>query len=135
MIGGNGFILRACPVNDHDLRQSPGPIEEQRFVALAIGETKFAIFEQHRRPFVLDQEVQLASPWRFDIGITCLFAFPPTRKTGKEGLYTGISRMSMEFLGGVPTHEMLGFQPDALMSYCSPEGGKRLAIEPTTFPR
>jgi hypothetical protein len=26
-IGGNGFVLRARPVNDYGLRQSPGPVE------------------------------------------------------------------------------------------------------------
>ena len=39
VIGGNGFVLRAGPMKDNSLRQTPWPVEDQWFVALAIGET------------------------------------------------------------------------------------------------
>ncbi|HEY6284727.1 MAG TPA: hypothetical protein VIX20_03630, partial [Ktedonobacteraceae bacterium] len=135
VIGGNGFVLGACPVKDHRLGQTPGPVEDQRFVTLAIGKTKVAIFELHRRPFVLDPEVPLAPPGRLGIGIACLCALPPTGKAGKERLDTGICGVSVQLLRGEEPHQMFWLQPDTLAPYGAPEKDQRSGIELAALPR
>src|SRR5579864_1273709 len=56
LIGGNGFVLGARPVDHHRLRQFPRPIQDERSVAFAIGQAQLSILEQHGRTFVLDFE-------------------------------------------------------------------------------
>jgi hypothetical protein len=41
----------------------------------------------------------------------------------------------MEFVGGVPAHEVLGIQPDAFASDGTPKGNERLRIESPAFLR
>lgn len=120
LVGGDGFILRASPVNDDGLRESPGPIQDKRLVALPVGQAKHTIVEAHGTPLVLDPKEPLSLMGRS--GIRLGFApLPPTRKTGKERLDTGIGSMRMEPGAGVETHEVFWFEPDARMPDRAPE--------------
>src|SRR5713101_8086046 len=133
LVGGNYLILRARPVDHHRHRQLPGPIEDQWFVATTIGKLQQARFPHHRRAFVLDPEVPLALSGRLGIRLACLLALSPTLETGKERLHAGIAGMGMELICGIPSHQVLWFQPDALVPHGSLERDKRLAIEPATL--
>src|SRR6266705_894743 len=64
LIGGYRFVLGSCPMDDHDLWQVPAPIQDERHVATAIGQSKLAIRQAHSRTFVLAAKVPLATPWR-----------------------------------------------------------------------
>src|SRR5690242_15651802 len=57
----------------------------------------------------------------------------PTRESGKEGLHTGVGGVSVELGRGVPTHEVLGLEPDAFSSHRSPKGEDGLAVEPAAL--
>ena len=50
-----------------------------------------------------------------------LAALSPAVETGKERLHAGVRRMSMKFVGGMPAHEVLGFEPDTLVPDRAPE--------------
>src|SRR6266566_1375743 len=41
LIGGYGFVLRPCPMDDHGLRQVPCPIQDERCVGCASGSSAF----------------------------------------------------------------------------------------------
>ncbi len=60
MVGSDGFVLCACPVDDDRLGQVPGPVQEERLVAFAIREAQESIVQAHRRAFVFDTKVPLA---------------------------------------------------------------------------
>jgi hypothetical protein len=57
------------------------------------------------------------------------FTLPPTLEGSKEGLYAGISGVSMEFGRRVPTHEMLRLQPEAFVPDGTPKGGDGLTVQ------
>ncbi len=135
LVGGYCLILlRARPVDNHRLRQFPGPIEDQWFVATAIGKPKHARFPHHRRAFVLDTEVPLTPPWWMCRWISSP-PLSPTLERSKEGLYTRIGSMGMQLLGGEEPHEMLGLKPETFVPHCPPEEDERLAIEYAAFMR
>ena len=134
LVGRNRLVLRSRPADDHRVRKIPWPGQHQRRVALAVGEPKRPLYQLHRGAFVFDAEVPLALMRRFGIRIV-LATLPPTRKCSKEGLYAGIGCMGMEVVGGVPAHEVLGFQPDAFASDGTPKGNERLRIESPAFVR
>src|SRR2546425_3517205 len=82
LVGRNGFVLGARPVDDDRLREFPWPIQDERFIATPIRESQFPICEFHGTPLVLDFEVPLASPGWMCIGIAQLFALPPGFERG-----------------------------------------------------
>ncbi len=133
LVGGNRFILRACPVDHHSSRKFPRPIEEERFIAFPVRQAQFPIGEFHGRAFVLDFEVPLALTRWVSIRIACLFAFPPRFEGGEKGLHTGIGGMGMQFLRGEEAHEVFGLEPEFLMPDGAPEEDERLRIQLSAF--
>ena len=133
LIGGYRFVLCSRPMDDHGLWQVPSPIQDERHVATAIGQSELAIRQAHSRTFVLDAKVPLAPPWRVCIGITRFLPLPPTFETGKERLYTGIGCMRMQLVRGEQPLQVLLFEPDALMPHRTPKEHQRLAVEQPTF--
>ncbi len=68
------------------------------------------------------------------LGIWVVLApFPPALHRGEEGLYAGVGGVGVQFLGGVPAHQMLGFQPDAFAPHRSPKGDEGLGVELPTL--
>src|SRR2546426_1736573 len=76
LVGRNGFILTACPMDNYRLGEFPRPIEYERDIALPIGQSEHAVLEQHGRAFVLDAEIPFALPGWFGSRV-CLASFPP----------------------------------------------------------
>src|SRR5260370_27832987 len=73
-------------------------------------------------------KVPLAPPWWVCGGIG-LAPFPPTRQRGKEGLHTRIAGMGVQLLAGEEPHQVLGFQPDALVADRAPEEDQGLGVQ------
>jgi hypothetical protein len=132
LVGRDGLILRSRPVDNDCVRERPGPGEHKRDIALPIGEAQLPLFERHRAPLVLNAEV----PFAFvrGAGVVILLApHSPTLQTCKEGLHAGIGGVGMQFVGGVPAHEVRRPQPDALVFDSTPERDERLGIKPPAF--
>ena len=62
-VGSNRFVLCARPVDDHRLRQLPGPIEDERGISLAVGKLEHSIFQTHGTALVFYAEVPFALAW------------------------------------------------------------------------
>ena len=69
LIGSDGFILLPCPVNDHGLRERPGPLKQERIIATTIGQAQGAFGKFHGRAFILDTEVPFTPTWRMRVRI------------------------------------------------------------------
>jgi len=134
-IRGNRLILCSCPMDDHCLRECPGPGQHKRGVALPVGEPEHPIFQLHRGAFVLDAEVALALMGRFHVRVARLFALPPALETGKEGLHAGVGGVSVQVRRGMPAHQVAGAEPDAFMPDGTPEGDNDLTVQPAAFLR
>src|SRR6266487_215973 len=120
LIGGYRFVLGSHPMDDHGLWQIPSPIQDERHVATAIGQSELAIRQAHSRTFVLDAKVP-ASLVRWPGGWISFTALPPTFETGKERLYTSIGCMRMQLVRGEQPLQVLLFEPDALMPHSTPK--------------
>ena len=92
-------------------------------MALAIGESQYAVREVHGGVLVLDAEVALVLMRRFHDGIACPSALPPRLETGKKCLDAGIRGVGMQLVGAMPAHEVLRLQPYPFMPDGAPEGG------------
>ena len=133
LVGGDGLVLRARPVDDHCLGQVPGPGEEQRGIAFAIGEAKLPVVEEHRGLLVFNAKEALALVRRFRVGVACLFAFPPTFEGGGECLNTGVGSMSVQCMGGEQPFQVLLFEKETLVPDGAPEEHQRVAVEFTAL--
>ncbi len=131
-VSSDGLILLACPVDHHRLRSPPGPIQDKRGVATAIGEDELPLVLSNRGAFVLNAKVPATTPGRFR-GAIALAPRPPAVQSSKEGLHARIGCMGMELPGGVPAHHLRRFEPDPLVPDGPPEGNQAGGIEPPTF--
>src|SRR5438105_485535 len=119
-------------MDDDGLWQVPSPIQDERHVATAIGQSELAIRQAHSRTFVLDAKVP-ASLVRWPGCWISFTALPPTFETGKERLYTSIGGMRMQLVRGEQPLQVLLFEPNALMPHRTPKEHQRVRIEQTTF--
>ena len=88
-----------------------------------MGEDEQALVQPDGAALVLDLELPLAAAQRFRVGILGV-PLSPACKPCKERLYCCINAMGMQQvirIGRDEPHRMLGFEPDALVSYRAPE--------------
>src|SRR5271157_2808222 len=128
LIGGNGFILCASPVDDNCFRPFPWPIEYKWLVASSVGQSERACFQLDGTTFVLDAKVPAASAWWMSIGIA-LAPFSPRFESRKESLYASIRSVSVQLGMSEQTHKMLGLEPNTLMPNCPPKEDECLGVE------
>ena len=131
-VGGNRFVLRPCPRDDHRLGKFPGPGKHERGIALF----RWRVRGSHLRgawriACILSGSTISACGAVWHLGCPC--AVLASLHRGEEGLYAGVGGVGVQFLGGVPAHQMLGFQPDAFAPHRSPKGDEGLGVELPTL--
>jgi hypothetical protein len=120
-------------VNHDRLWGIPRPYEDERSIAFAVGEGEYPVLVAHGTRLILNTKVSLALVRGFGVWVASFLSLPPTLEGSEEGLHAGIGGMGMEVGAGMPAHQMLRTQPDALLAHRAPEGDQRLTVEPATF--
>ena len=133
LVGRNRLVLCASPVNHDRLWGVPRPYEDERSIAFAVGEGKYPVLVAHGTRLILNTKVPLALVRGFGVWVASFLSLAPTLEGSEEGLHASISGMGMEVGAGMPAHQVLRTQPDALLAHRAPEGNQGLAVEPAAF--
>ncbi len=130
-VGCNGFVLCACPVNNHRFGLLPRPGYQQWSILATVREAEHAILQVNGVALVLNPVIPFASAWGMCVWII-LAPFSPGIETTKERFHTCIAGMGVQLIGRKELLQMLWTQPYALAANGPPEKNQRFRVQFTT---